>query len=229
MAGLNSDRRGTHRHQTVETVVALDMRTLRRLSFVRAGECIIDTVRWSNACPSTLQARLRVDLSDLDAAMATITVETQSGPIKQRIDIEALPCRHGGHRFYFRLPGPAVPQRCPLPRRWSLGFPPGPRPHLRHAEHGRVRPREAPTSEITGPAVWRWTDATTARNAPLHHSRATVGGDGRGTSPSSRTTQPQTRNRGPEGAKGSIWYPSDAHRPMCKAKRPTVIIPWTNG
>ena len=105
MGGTNSDRRLTRHHQKIEKTVPLDMRTLRRLSLVRAGECVIDTVHWSIAPSSALEARLRVDLSALDAATATITVKTpSSGPVKQRIGVEALPCRYGGHRFYFVCP-----------------------------------------------------------------------------------------------------------------------------
>ena len=76
MGGINSGRRPTGHHQKVERVVALDMRALRRLSFVRAGECVIDNVHWSIAPSSALEARLRVDLSALDAATITITPPT---------------------------------------------------------------------------------------------------------------------------------------------------------
>jgi len=89
---------------TVEHVPALDMRALRRLGFLRAGECVIDTLFWSNGNLGVAEARVRIDLSDIHQATLAITAQTRGGTIKQRIAIEAAPCRYGGHRFYFLCP-----------------------------------------------------------------------------------------------------------------------------
>jgi hypothetical protein len=80
------------------------MRALRRLGFVRAGECIIDTLRWSNGGLGVATARVRVDLSDIDSATLTIRAQTHCGAIKQRVAVVATACRFGGHRFYFLCP-----------------------------------------------------------------------------------------------------------------------------
>jgi hypothetical protein len=88
----------------VESALYIDMRMLRRLGLLRAGECVHDTVRWSNGGLRVAEARLRVDLSDIDAATITITADIPHSPVRQRIAVEALPCRFGGHRFYFLCP-----------------------------------------------------------------------------------------------------------------------------
>jgi len=104
MGGVNSGRRPSRHLGTVEHALALDMRALRRLGFVRAGECVIDTLCWSNGGLGVGEARVRVDLSDIDRATVAITAQTYGGAIKQRVAIEATPCRYGGHRFYFLCP-----------------------------------------------------------------------------------------------------------------------------
>lgn len=104
MGGINSGRRPTSRLGTVERALFIDMRALRRLGLARAGECMIDTLYWSNGDLSVAQGRVRVDLSDTDGATMAITLQTPNGAITQRVAIEAVPCRFGGHRFYFLCP-----------------------------------------------------------------------------------------------------------------------------
>jgi len=109
MGGINSGRRPTTHLGTVERALFLDMRALRRLGLVRAGECMIDTLRWSNGGLCAADGR-DVDLSDIDVATVAITAQTSDGAIKQRVAIEAIPCRFGGHRFYFLCPDTGL--RC---------------------------------------------------------------------------------------------------------------------
>lgn len=104
MGGINSGRRPTSHLGTVEHTLFIDMRVLRRLGLVRAGECMIDTLRWSKGGLRIAEGRVRVDLSDTDCENVAITAQTPHGTIKQRIAIEAIPCRFGGHRFYFLCP-----------------------------------------------------------------------------------------------------------------------------
>lgn len=104
MGGINSGRRPTNHLGTVERALFIDMRVLRRLGVVRPGECMIDTLCWSNAGLRVAEGRVRVDLSDIDGATMAITAQTPYGTIKQRVAIEAIPCRFGGHRFYFLCP-----------------------------------------------------------------------------------------------------------------------------
>jgi hypothetical protein len=104
MGGVNSGRRPTRHQGAVEHALALDMRALRRLGFARAGECVIDTLCWSNGGLGVAEARVRIDLSDIGSATLAITAQTRGGAIKQRVAIEGTPCRYGGHRFYFLCP-----------------------------------------------------------------------------------------------------------------------------
>lgn len=68
MGGVGSGAlRSTH-IGNVEEMLALDIRALRRLGVIVPGECIIDTLHWSIGGLSTASARLRVDLSDINAA-----------------------------------------------------------------------------------------------------------------------------------------------------------------
>ncbi|MBX9792483.1 MAG: hypothetical protein K2Y37_26580 [Pirellulales bacterium] len=92
-------------------MLALDIRLLRRLGVVAPGECIIDTVHWSNGGLSTSSARLRVDLSDIErGGVMAISGEMPDGAIKQHVAIEMAPSQFGGHRCYFTCPVTA--RRC---------------------------------------------------------------------------------------------------------------------
>lgn len=111
MGGIGSGARRSKRIGDVEDALTLDIRVLRRLDVVRAGECVCDTVHWSFGGPSAPSARLRIDLSDIErGGMMTITGEMPGGTIRQRIEIEAMPSEFGGWRCYFLCPVTA--RRC---------------------------------------------------------------------------------------------------------------------
>ncbi len=103
MGGIGSGRRSTTHEGVVEDAPALSMRDLRRLGLVKSGECVIDTVRWSQRGLTVTEARVRVDLSNPEAGTITLTVVGQSR-VAQTITVEGVPCRYGGHRFYFTCP-----------------------------------------------------------------------------------------------------------------------------
>ena len=111
MGGIGS---GAHRSThigNVEDTLTLDIRVLRRLGVVRAGECVCDTVHWSIDGLSASSARLRVDLSDIErGGTMSLTGDMPDGAIKQRIAIEAVPSSLGGWRCYFLCPVTA--RRC---------------------------------------------------------------------------------------------------------------------
>lgn len=104
MGGINSGRRATTHEGKVEHALSVDVRALRRLGLVRAGECMIDTLHWSNGGLRAAEGRVRIDLSDIDAATVAITARTPHGTLSQRVAIEGIPCRFGGHRFYYLCP-----------------------------------------------------------------------------------------------------------------------------
>lgn len=111
MGGIGSGARRSTHIGNVEEMLALDIRLLRRLGVVRAGECTCDTVCWSIGGRSAYSARLRIDLSDLErGGSAIITGEMPDGGIKQHIAIEMAPSPFGGHRCYFICP--VTGRRC---------------------------------------------------------------------------------------------------------------------
>lgn len=111
MGGIGSGARRSTHIGNVEQMLALDIRKLRRLGVVRAGECTCDTVHWSIGGLSKPSARLRIDLSNIerDGVMAIIGDMTD-GPINQHVAIEMMPSPFGGHRCYFVCP--VTGQRC---------------------------------------------------------------------------------------------------------------------
>jgi hypothetical protein len=111
MGGLGSGARRSAHVGNVEDVLRLDIRRLRRLGVVRAGECVIDDIHWSIDGLSTPCVRLRVDLSDIErGGVVIITGDMPDGPIRQRVAIDAVLSRFGGWRCYFLCPATAM--RC---------------------------------------------------------------------------------------------------------------------
>lgn len=105
MGGIGSGARRSTHVGNVDDMLALDIRTLRRLGVVRAGECVIDTVRWSIGGLNASRARLRADLSDIErGGVMTITGDMSDGTIKQDVAIEGMPSALGGWRCYFICP-----------------------------------------------------------------------------------------------------------------------------
>lgn len=111
MGGIGSGARRSTHIGNVEEMLALDIRALRRLGVVRAGECVCDTVRWSIGGLIASSARLRVDLSDIErGGVMAITGDMRDGAINQRVAIETVPSPFGGHRCYFICP--LMARRC---------------------------------------------------------------------------------------------------------------------
>ncbi|MEQ1726101.1 MAG: hypothetical protein ABL882_09275 [Sphingopyxis sp.] len=111
MGGIGSGARRSTHIGNVEQMLALDIRVLRRLGVVRAGECTCDTVHWSIGGLSASSARLRVDLSDIErGGVIAITGDMVDGAITQSVAIEMVPSPFGGHRCYFICPFTA--RRC---------------------------------------------------------------------------------------------------------------------
>lgn len=111
MGGMGSGAKRSTRVADVEDALALDIRVLRRLGALRAGECMIDTVHWSKRGLRTASARLRTDLSVIErGGVMTITGTMPDGAIKQHVAIEPVASSYGGHRCYFVCPVTA--ERC---------------------------------------------------------------------------------------------------------------------
>lgn len=111
MGGMGSGAERSTNIGNVEDALTLDIRALRRLNVVRAGECVCDTVRWSIGGLSASSACLRIDLSDIErGGTMTITGDMPDGTIKQHIAIAGVPSSLGGWRCYFVCPVTA--RRC---------------------------------------------------------------------------------------------------------------------
>lgn len=111
MGGQGSGARRSTNIGNVEEMLALDIRALRRLGVVAPGECVIDTVQWSNGGLRSARARLRADLSDVESGgIMTIIAEMPGAPIKQNVAIEMVPSPFAGRRCYFICPFTA--RRC---------------------------------------------------------------------------------------------------------------------
>ena len=111
MGGIGSGARRSTHIGNVEDMLALDIRVLRRLGVVQAGECVCDTVRWSIGGLSAFCVRLRIDLSDIErGGTMTIIGDMPDGPIRQHIAIEGVPSSLGGWRCYFLSADPALPK-----------------------------------------------------------------------------------------------------------------------
>lgn len=105
MGGFGSGARRSTHIGNVEEMLALDIRALRRLGVVRAGECVCDTVRWSIGGLSASSVRIRVDLSDIErGGGATITGDMPGSAVNQHVAIEMVPSPFGGYRCYFICP-----------------------------------------------------------------------------------------------------------------------------
>ena len=113
MGGIGSGAgRSTH-IGNVEDVLPLDIRALRRLSLIRTGECVINTVQWGIGDPSAPSVRLRIDLSDIErGGILSIIGDMPNGSIKQQIAIKGSPSRFGGWRCYFICP--ITSRRCEI-------------------------------------------------------------------------------------------------------------------
>lgn len=111
VGGIGSGARRSTNIGDVEDALALDIRVLRRLGVVRAGECVCDTVHWSIGGLSASSVGLRVDLSDIErGGTMTIAGDMSDGTVKQAITIEAVPSSLGGWRCYFICP--IIARRC---------------------------------------------------------------------------------------------------------------------
>lgn len=105
MGGIGSGARRSKHIGDVEDVMALDIRALRRLGAVQAGECIIRTLLWSIDGLRTPCVRTRVDLSAIErGGTMTITGDMPDGSVNQKVDIEGTPSAFGGWRCYFLCP-----------------------------------------------------------------------------------------------------------------------------
>lgn len=111
MGGIGSGAKRSANVADVEEMLALDIRALRRLGALQAGECIIVTLHWSQHGLRAASVRLRSDLSDMERGwIISIAGTMPDGPIRQDIAIEQVRSGFGSKRLYFGCPRTA--DRC---------------------------------------------------------------------------------------------------------------------
>ena len=104
MGGIGSGRQRYKNRGAVEDHPALDLRILKRLQLLKPGECTYDMLHWRNRGQSVAEARIFVDLEELYSAHVKIQMNVAEVAYSQTINVDAQPCRLGGHRFYFICP-----------------------------------------------------------------------------------------------------------------------------
>jgi len=110
MGGHSSGRYRTRNRGSIEQALRLDMANLRRTGFVRPGAIVSGSQHWTRRGEPAGSISLKVDLSSLDDAHAILTFNAKDVPTVQRVQLAVVPCRFGGHRFYWVCP--VTGRRC---------------------------------------------------------------------------------------------------------------------
>lgn len=110
MGGLNSGRRRSCNIGAVDQTCSLDIRQLRQRGVVRAGWIVRTVWSWRRGDADCGSVSLAACLADTHDAILTISYRVGELARTERVRLEAVPCRYGGHRFYFRCP--ASDRRC---------------------------------------------------------------------------------------------------------------------
>lgn len=103
MGNVLSGRRRTRNRGTVERAMGLDMRHLRRIGLVRPSARAESVIGWTFRGAPAGSVSLAIDLRNPLAGFAELRFVAGGQPdaTPQRIEIDATPCRFGGHRFRF--------------------------------------------------------------------------------------------------------------------------------
>jgi len=112
MGSHSSGRYRTRNRGAVEQSLRLDMRQLRRHGYVVAGARTAGTWTWARNGERTGAIGFTVDLTDPDNGYAELDYTVNGERRVRTVDIEAVSCRYGGRRFYFRCPRSG--RRCEL-------------------------------------------------------------------------------------------------------------------
>lgn len=110
MGGFNSGRRRIVNIATLEDVVTLDIRQLRKYDLLRSGYITSALWRWHGAGERRASVNILADCSLPDVAVLTISYSVDGRDLRESVSLEAVPCRYGGRRYYFLCP--ATSRRC---------------------------------------------------------------------------------------------------------------------
>lgn len=104
MGGYSSGRYRTRNRGTVEEALRLDMTTLRQKRFLMPGRSVTAPLWWTRGGERAGSITLTVNLTSLDDAHAKLTYTADGEPKAQVVQLVAVPCRFGGHRFFWLCP-----------------------------------------------------------------------------------------------------------------------------
>ena len=110
MGGSCSGRRRIQTQGAIEQVLRLDLRTLSRLGLPQAGRRCTAILSWNSGAVSIARINLTMDVVDVSAAVAVLAFSVDGVTKTQRVEIDVVPCRFGGHRYFFRCP--VTGRRC---------------------------------------------------------------------------------------------------------------------
>lgn len=104
MGGNSSGRYRTKSRGALETAMRLEMKRVRKCGFLRPGAASTGPMRWTRGGEPSGSITLTVDLSQFGDPFAVLSYSVDGTPRVQRVQIDAVPCRFGGHRFFWRCP-----------------------------------------------------------------------------------------------------------------------------
>lgn len=110
MRSFGSGRLRTRNQGFVEQSLPLDIRELRRRGCLRAGRRVSGTCMWNRAGRRVGALSFIIDVTDPANCRVVLEYAVGGEPRVASIELEAIPCRYGGHRYYFRCP--RLGRRC---------------------------------------------------------------------------------------------------------------------
>jgi hypothetical protein len=106
MGGYSSGRYRTRNRGTVDAALRLDIRVMRRQGFLSVGSMNSGVQRWSRVATGeeTGSVSVCMDLIKLEGGQLTVDFKCNGERKTQIIQLERVPMRFGGWRFYFLCP-----------------------------------------------------------------------------------------------------------------------------
>ena len=104
MGGHSSGRYRTKSRGALETAMRLEMKRVRKCGFLRPGAASTGPMRWTRGGEPAGSITLATDLTHLGDPFAVLSYSVGGEPRVQRVQLDAVPCRFGGHRFFWRCP-----------------------------------------------------------------------------------------------------------------------------
>ena len=106
MGGYSSGRCRERNRGTVEGVLRLDLRVMRRQGLLVPGGVTSGVQRWHWAATGeeSGSVNVTVNLSDPVSGFVTVRFNLNGEPKVQTIDLVSVPMRYGGRRYYFICP-----------------------------------------------------------------------------------------------------------------------------